>query len=73
MGILGLVFIRSGWWLILGAVLGVLVYRNTQAFKTATGVSPWGIPPVVWGVVTVFVALFGTFLSLIAILSLIHI
>jgi len=66
-GVLGVIFIRSGWYLVLGLVLGFMVYRNTENFRRHTGVSPWGIPPFIWAIVTVFIVLLGTVLSYIAI------
>jgi hypothetical protein len=65
--LLGLLFIRtSPVYLAFGVFIGVLNYRNTEQFRRSTGKSPWGIPPVVWGVASVFVSLFITLLALIA-------
>src|SRR5271166_4228449 len=64
--VLGLMFIRTGWYLTLGAVFGVLSFMRTNAFKQRTGTSPWHIHPLVWGLASVFVAVFGTLLSIIA-------
>jgi hypothetical protein len=47
-------------------MFGVLSFARTNAYKQRTGRSPWHIHPVVWGVASVFVAVFGTLLSIIA-------
>jgi len=65
-GTTGLTFLPQGWYLVLSLVLGALVYRNTRVFRARAGVSPWGVHPVVWGLVTVCLALLGTVLSFIA-------
>ena len=59
-------FIRTGWYLLFGLVFGVLSFMRTNAYKQQTGSSPWHIHPIVWGVASVFVAIFGTLLSIIA-------
>jgi len=67
MHIVGLIFIRTGSNLVIfGVIFGALSYMRTQRFRARTGVNPWGIPPVVWGVGSFFIAIFGTLLSLIA-------
>jgi hypothetical protein len=63
---LDVIFLRSGPYLILGLVFGALSYMRTNRFRQLTGVNPWRIHPVVWGVVSVFIAIFGTILSIIA-------
>lgn len=63
---MGLTIIRTGWYLVLGVMFGVLSFARTNAYKQRTGRSPWHIHPVVWGVASVFVAVFGTLLSIIA-------
>jgi len=63
----GLIFVRSGANLVVfGVIFGALSYMRTQRFRRQTGMNPWGIPPVVWGVVSFFIALLGTLLSLVA-------
>lgn len=63
----GLLFVRtSPLYLAFGVFIGVLNYRNTMQFRRSTGKSPWGIPPVVWGIASVFISLFVTLLALIA-------
>jgi len=63
----GLLFVRtSPLYLAFGVFIGVLNYRNTEQFRRSTGKSPWGIPPVVWGIASVFISLFVTLLALIA-------
>ncbi len=67
MSIVALIFIRSGLNLfVFGVIFAVLSYVRTSRFKEQTGVNPWHIHPVVWAVVSFFIALFGTLLSLIA-------
>jgi len=62
-----LIFIRSGYNLVIfGVIFGAISYVRTHRFRQQTGVYPWGVPPVVWAVLSFFIALFGTLLSLIA-------
>ena len=63
---MGLSLIRTGWYLVLGLVFGGLSFMRTNAYKRRTGSSPWHIHPVVWGVASVFIWIFGTLLSIIA-------
>lgn len=60
-------FLRSGlaFW-IFGPILALIVFRRTLRFKRATGRSPWHIHPLIWGVATLFVSIFGTLLALVA-------
>ena len=62
----GVTFIRTGWYLALGVVFGVLSFVRTNAYKQRTGSSPWHIHPIFWGIASVFVWMFGTLLSIIA-------
>ena len=63
----GFIFIRSSpLYLAFGVFIGILNYRNTERVRQATGKSPWGIPPVVWGLASVFISLIVTLLALIA-------
>jgi len=64
--VVGVTFIRTGWYLAFGVVFGVLSFMRTNAYKQRTGTSPWHIHPLVWGVASVFVVIFGTLLSIIA-------
>ncbi len=65
--LLGLLFITtSPLYLAFGVFIGVLNYTNTERFRRTTGKSPWGIPPAVWGVVSVVIPLPATLLALIA-------
>ena len=67
MRVTGLVLIRSGVnLLIFGTILAVLSYVRTENFRKRTGVNPWGIPPLVWAIVSFFVIVLGTLLSIIA-------
>lgn len=66
MRLLGLGFILTGWYLLFGVFFGVLSFMRTNAYKHRTGNSPWHIHPIVWGIASVFSAIFGTVLSLIA-------
>jgi hypothetical protein len=78
MRVTGLIFVRTGLYLSLGVVFGMLSFMRTNAYKRRTGASPWHIHPLVWGGVsvcvaclvtlasTVFVAVFGTVLSVVA-------
>jgi hypothetical protein len=60
-------FIRtSPWYLIFGVLIGFLNYRSTERFRRVTGKSPWGIPPIVWALASVFISLFVTILAFIA-------
>jgi hypothetical protein len=43
-----------------------LNYRSTERFRRVTGKSPWGIPPIVWALASVFISLFVTVLAFIA-------
>jgi hypothetical protein len=63
---MSVIFIRTGWYLAFGVFFGVLSFMRTNAYKQQTGNSPWHIHPVVWGIASVFVAIFGTLLSMIA-------
>jgi hypothetical protein len=74
----GLIIPRTGWYLILGIVFGMLAFVRSNAYRRRTGTSPWHIHPLVWGIVSVFVtflvtlmsivfvAIFGTLLSIFA-------
>jgi hypothetical protein len=74
----GLIIPRTGWYLILGIVFGMLAFERSNAYRRRTGTSPWHIHPLVWGIVgvfvtflvtlmsIVFVAIFGTLLSIFA-------
>lgn len=70
--LMGLGFIWTGWYLLFGVFFGVLSFMRTNAYKQRTGNSPWHIHPIVWGVASVFVAIFGTLLSMIACSSAFH-
>ena len=60
-------FIRtSPWYLVFGILIGFLNYRSTERFRRMTGKSPWGIPPIVWALASVFISLFVTVLAFIA-------
>ena len=60
-------FIRtSPWYLVFGIFIGFLNYRSTERFRRVTGKSPWGIPPIVWALASVFISLFVTVLAFIA-------
>jgi len=65
MRVTGLVLVRTGWYVTLGVVFGMLAFMRTNAYKRRTGSSPWHIHPVVWGVVSVFVAFLVTLLSIV--------
>ena len=56
-----------GGYLILGALFGLLAYREARSFREKNGVAPWRMDPVAWGVI-VFVSglLIGGILLLIA-------
>jgi hypothetical protein len=67
MPIVALIFIRSGLNLVVfGVIFAVLSYLRTSRFRQRTGVNPWHIPPAVWALLSFFIALLGTVLSLIA-------
>jgi len=67
MSTVALILIRSGYNLVIfGVIFGVISYLRTQRFKDQTGVYPWGVPPVLWAVLSFFIAIFGTLLSIIA-------
>ncbi len=53
-------------YVVFGLLIGFMNYRNTERYRRFTGKSPWGIPPVVWGVASVFLSLVVTVLALIA-------
>ena len=73
-----LILPRTGWYVTLGLVFGMLAFMRTNAYRRRTGASPWHIHPLVWGIVSVFVtflvtlmsivfvAIFGTLLSIVA-------
>src|ERR1035441_7239969 len=61
----GLIIPRTGWYLTLGLVFGMLAFMRTNAYRRRTGSSPWHIHPLVWGLVSVFVAFFVTLLSIV--------
>jgi hypothetical protein len=74
----GLLIPRTGWYITLGLVFGMLAFMRSNAYRRRTGNSPWHIHPLVWGIVSVFVtflvtlmsivfvAIFGTLLSIFA-------
>jgi hypothetical protein len=60
-------FLRtSPWYLVFGILIGFLNYRSTERFRRVTGKSPWGIPPIVWALASVFISLLVTVLAFIA-------
>ncbi len=60
-------FLRtSPWYLVFGVLIGFLNYRSTERFRRVTGRSPWGIPPIVWALASVFISLLVTVLAFIA-------
>src|ERR1035441_9041054 len=61
----GLIIPRTGWYLTLGLVFGMLAFMRTNAYRRRTGSSPWHIHPLVWGLVSVFVAFLVTLLSIV--------
>jgi hypothetical protein len=62
-----LVLVRSGYNLVVfGLIFAALSYLRTQRFHQQTGVFPWGVPPLVWALLSFFIAIFGTLLSVIA-------
>jgi hypothetical protein len=65
--VLALVLVRSSpVLLVLGVVIAIMNYRNTSEFRRRTGVSPWGIHPVIWALSSLFISLLVTVLALIA-------
>jgi len=49
----------------LGLVFGMLAFMRSNSYKRRTGNSPWHIHPLVWGGVSAFAALFVTLLSIV--------
>src|SRR4029077_830506 len=58
--------VRTGPYLVFGLVFGVLSFLRTWRFRQRTGVNPWHIHPIIWGLVSVPIAILGTLLSAIA-------
>ena len=65
MRVTGLIIPRTGWYLILGIVFGMLAFVRSNAYRRRTGTSPWHIHPLVWGIVSVFVTFLVTLLSIV--------
>ena len=61
----GLVFVRASLYVALGLVFGMLAFVRSNAYKRRTGNSPWHIHPLVWGGVSVFVAFLVTLMSIV--------
>jgi hypothetical protein len=61
----GLVFVRASLYVSLGLVFGMLAFVRSNAYKRRTGNSPWHIHPLVWGGVSVFVAFLVTLMSIV--------
>jgi hypothetical protein len=61
----GLIIPRTGWYLTLGLVFGMLAFMRSNAYRRRTGSSPWHIHPLVWGIVSVFVTFLVTLLSIV--------
>jgi hypothetical protein len=61
----GLVFVRASLYVSLGLVFGMLAFTRSNAYKRRTGNSPWHIHPLIWGGVSVFVAFVVTLMSLV--------
>jgi len=53
--------------LAVGVIFGILNFARTRQFRRRTGVSPWHVHPVVWGVVSLCISLIGTVLAAVAI------
>jgi hypothetical protein len=60
-----LIIPRTGWYLALGLVFGTLAFMRSNAYRRRTGSSPWHIHPLVWGIVSVFVTFLVTLLSIV--------
>jgi hypothetical protein len=60
----GLIIPRTGWYLTLGIVFGMLAFVRSNAYRRRTGTSPWHIHPLVWGIVSVFVTFLVTLMSI---------
>ena len=65
MQITGLVFVRASLYVSLDLVFGMLAFVRSNAYKRRTGSSPWHIHPLIWGGVSVFVAFLVTLLSIV--------
>jgi hypothetical protein len=61
----GLILVRTGCYVTLGVLFGMLAFARTNAHKRRTGRSPWHIHPLVWGVASVFVTFLVTLLSIV--------
>ncbi|MGO9559983.1 MAG: DUF2510 domain-containing protein [Acidimicrobiales bacterium] len=59
-------FIRTGPYLVFGLFCGAMSYMRTMQYRRMYGRSPWGIHPIIWGLVSVPIVLLGTVLSIIA-------
>lgn len=56
----------SPFYVIFGLLIGFMNYRNTDRYRKVYGRSPWGIPPIVWGIASLFLSLVVTLAALIA-------
>ena len=65
MRVTGLIIPRAGWYVTLGLVFGMLAFMRSNAYRRRTGNSPWHIHPLVWGIVSVFVTFLVTLLSIV--------
>ncbi len=56
---------RTGWYLTLGLVFGMMAFMRSNAYRRRTGSCPWHIHPLVWGLISVFLAFLVTLLSIV--------
>lgn len=52
--------------LIVGLVIGFLLYRGSETFKGRNNVAPWRMPSLVWGLIGFVLGLLGAILFVIA-------
>jgi hypothetical protein len=51
------------------ALLGLVAFWRTLSFRRVAGQSPWGIHPVIWGVVAFFFSVIGLLMAVLACLT----
>src|SRR5580704_5653889 len=50
-------------------LFGLLAYVRTASFRRVAGQSPWGIHPIIWGVLSFFFSIIGLLIAVLACLT----
>jgi hypothetical protein len=55
--------------LFIDLLFGLLAYVRTASFRRVAGQSPWGIHPIIWGVLSFFFSIIGLLVAMLACLT----